>query len=333
MVLLLTVAAGRVVTADDASYTLEARAMAPIAQALERMKPLLQFTDVAIDRDAVTAHLCSQQAAEHRCFVLRLEYPTSDCQNRWGPFCASFPEGAPSAALTAVIANSLRTSTDMDVWTRLVPSTPAESLVTAPAAFPEEDRGGLASVVGIALALTIAPLVTGWGLAAFWRRRRERRQAGFLFAAAAIVIPAAGAVALDVALLLFGVWDALLVGLLVGAGLLASLHRAFADWKKVALLVGSCIGGLFALELGSRWLLPPPPIFPAWNRPILFLSDLMTVAPARIYSTTYAGLLTCQVIYGGSGPEGGSWASAVPSSWRPRHNGEKRILHLGDSMV
>jgi hypothetical protein len=323
-------------SAADVSHVLPPQAMNTISTMFERMKPALRYTDIGIDGDHVLAHLCPAAADEHQCVTLRLEYPGSDCrETHWGQFCARFPEGAPSPALIAVIANALSIPLDQDVWMALAPP-----VLKAPEPPPRprwadalNDVAAAARTLGTALALTLAPLGAGWLLGSVWRRRRRERKDGVLFAIAAIAVPAASVLALDARLELIGAWDALLVGIAAGFGLLLALHRAWADRKRVALMLASCGASLFAVELASRLLLPPPPAFPSSEGPALFLSDAMRVARSTGFAPTQAGIMTCYAIYGGESARNTTPPTAFPATWRPRPDAREHILHLGDSMV
>jgi hypothetical protein len=346
LVLLFTIGVGSsAALADAVSYVLEPQAMSPITKMLDRMQPALRYSGVAIDRDVVTTRLCPVAPAQGECFVLRLEHPSTDCpDSQWGQFCARFPGGRPDAAVTAVIARTLSEPVDTGIWKALVPPTPAPTVPPAsttvaaqsgagPRGTPEADAVGTARTLAVSFALTVAPFAAGWLVGWLWRRQRRQRWGGHLFATAAIVIPAVCAVWLDAYWELIGVWDALCVSMAASAGLLLAVHRACADWRNVLVMVGACVVGLIALELASRAFLPPPPAFPTSQGPTLFLSDMMRFTPARAFSTTAAGILTCYALYGGDSPTSGGWDSAYPATWRPRADARARVLHLGDSMV
>src|SRR5262249_13921317 len=115
---------------------------------------------------------------------------------------------------------------------------------------------------------------------------------------------------------LLGAWDALFVGVLAGAGLLLALHRACADWKNIALMLSSCLAGLFVLELASRLMLPPPPAFPSSEGPRLFLSDGLQAPHATGFSMTQAGATACHAIYNGDNQKDYA-VYALPATWRP----------------
>ena len=332
----------------DVSYVLEPEAMKEIAAIIDRMKPALRYTDIAIESDHVIAHMCPEGSPQSACFALRLEHPDNNCgPTHWGQFCVRFPQGTPSSAVTDVIANALRAPSNQDVWTALAPppeppreAPPAPSLfsrmTTTLAAWVNALRAVnirlVAQTLGASAALTLGPLAAGWLVGSVWRRRRRQRQEGLVFAILAVTLPAAAALMLDARIELIGAWDALFVGVLAGAGLLLALHRACADWKNIALMLGSCLAGLFVLELASRLMLPPPPAFPSSEGPRLFLSDALQAAHATGFSMTQAGATACHAIYSGDNQKDYA-VYALPATWRPRPDAHQHILHLGDSMV
>src|SRR5262249_14541772 len=147
---------------------------------------------------------------------------------------------------------------------------------------------------------------------------RVRRWKGAGFTIAAVLLPPLCALLVDVRIQLLGVWDALYVGLAAGTGLLLAMHQDFADSKSIALLVGTCVAGVFALEVASRFVLPPPPAFPSGEGPTLFLSELLRFTPARAFSTTQAGISTCYALYGSDQSAPKNWGATFPDSWHPR---------------
>lgn len=324
---LLIIACGRPAPSGDVSYVLEPQAKPLVSEMLERMKPTLRFAEGAIEGDAVTARLCQGNADDAPCFRLRLEHPSADCDaHRWGPFCARFLDGAAPPEVSVVIADALRASADAPIWTKLSHPAPEPP---PPVPRPTIPRGALAT----SLALTLLPVGIGLVLGATARRVLARRRQGASFAIAAICLPALCALLVDARLQLVGAWDALYVGGAAGVGLLLALHRSFSDPKNLALLCGSCVVGAFALEAGSRLILPPPPAFPSTEAPTLLLPDLSRFTPGRTFSPTQAGLAVCDAIYGDDQPTAQDPGTAFPATWRPRAGAREHILHLGDSMV
>jgi hypothetical protein len=327
VVSLLLIACGRPAPSGDVSYVLEPQSQPLLSKIFERMKPTLRYTDVAIEGDGVEAHLCRGDADDAPCFRLRLEHPSADCEaTRWGSFCARFLDGPAPPEVSAVIADALRASADAAVWTKLVHPAPVPP---PPVPRPALPPGALET----SLALTLLPLGTGLFLGKALRRLLSQRRKGALFAIAAVVVPALSALLVDARIQLIGAWDALYVGVAAGAGLLLALHRAVADAKNLALLLGSCIVGVFALEVASRLILPPPPAFPSAEAPTLFLSELLRFKPGRTFSTTQAGLAVCDALYGDDRPTAQDPGTAFPATWNPRSDAREHILHLGDSMV
>jgi len=336
--------AGRPAAAADATYTLQAQAMAVIQRLCERLQPQLRCAAVGIDHDHVLMRLCGAAAAP-RCFALRLEHPAPDCDDtHWGPFCARFPNGRPAAAVIARLAEALQASGEPDPWTRLEPpptpapppTTSAPPLPSSPSAAPSAEGPSPASVarsLAIAAALTIVPVVVGWSLGRVWRRRRGGRGGGVAVAILTLVIPAAALLLLDAQLELLGAWDAVLIGLGVGAGLLLAAHRAAVDRRQVALLLGSSLVALLLAELASRLLLPPPSAFPSASGPTLWLSDALRTARATGFSASQAGASSCEAIYGGGTGRNTTPPVVFPATWQPRADAAEHILHLGDSMV
>lgn len=299
-------------TDENSRYALEPEARGPILAALDRMKPALLLVEGAVDHDHVLVRLCPGAPPAEHCFRLRLEHPRSDCgAAQWGQFCARFPDGEPPPPMVAVIADALRATENVAVWTD----------------FERPIEGGSVAVsvraLATALALLLGPLATTYLLGSAWRRRVGPRQ-GTLFTLGAITVPTSLALGLEAQLSLIGVWDALLVGLLAGAGLLLAAHRSRPDWKSLSIFLASSVASLLMGELACRAFLPPPPAFPSERGPTLLMA-------AAVQRTTWFSM-ACASIYGDQPPPG-TFTPVYPGSWQPRSDVSRHVLHLGDSMV
>lgn len=328
-------------TADEGPHVLNAQSKPAIAAVFKRMKPELRYTDVGIDHDHVLAHLCPQAAAEKECFALRLEYPGSDCgATRWGQFCARFPDGALPAAMIAVIAKALRAAGEEGIWT--VPPTPLPPsllgrMTGAAARWVAALRGlnpaVVARTLGTCLGLILVPISAGWLVGLGLRRLRRARAGGVAWPVAVTCLAVSAALVLDARLALVGVWDAAVIALLLVAGLLVALHRAFADPRNLALGVGAALLGLLLLEPASRLVLPPPPAFPSQQGPELLLSEAIRLSAKSGMSAALGQTLTCQLVYPPSSAS--DLGPQIPSAdtYTPRPDASARVLHLGDSVV
>jgi hypothetical protein len=334
---------GRAAAADAPSYALGPQAMGPIAQMVERMQPALRNDGVGIEHDRVVVHLCAQSTAGSPCFVLRLDHPSSECGERhWAQFCASFPDGDPPPAALAAIADAVRGFTVPDVWSSTtrapawheqwgVTQVIANSRALLGPAWHEE--GGVTQVIAISLALLFVPFGAGWLLGIAVGAWRGRRIGGLTWATAAVSTPAALAFAIDARSGSIGIWDALLVGATVGAGILLGSHRRCANWRGVAVMFASFLVWLPLLELASRLILPPPPAFPSAQGPSLFMSEALRVTRASGLSLAEAGRSTCDAIHGVDRFDEATFPAPLRKTWQPRADARAHILHLGDSMV
>jgi hypothetical protein len=187
--------------------------------------------------------------------------------------------------------------------------------------------------LGTSLLLTLLPLGAGVLVGSAMRLLLSQPRHRRWLTIPALVGPALCALLVDMRIQLVGAWDALYVGFAASAGLVLALHHGFADAKKLALLFGSSVGSMLALEAASRMMLPPAPAFSYANAPTLFMSELLRFAPDRAFSTTHAGLAVCEAIYGGENPAARRLVTAFPATWNPRPDARGHILHLGDSMV
>lgn len=306
--------------AADSGHGLRPDQLSAIAALLARMQPALRVAGVGIDHDHVLADLCPAQGGGD-CFVLRLDHPSADCgDRRWGQFCASFPAQAPPADAAALIAATLRATGDVVVWGNGAPPP------------PEVQAADLLRALAVSLALIVCPLAGGWLLGAGWRRRRRAAPAGVLAAAVLGIIPIGIAGLVDLRLELVGIWDALGLGALVGAGLI--LGRRGLPERRTCALAGASLGlSLLLAELGSRLLLPPPPAFPSSGGPSLLLADAVGAARQTGFAWTEAGTNACLALYGDGKSDETRLPLALRRNWRPRDGARAHVLHLGDSMV
>src|SRR5262245_17317474 len=155
-----------------------------------------------------------------------------------------------------------------------------------------------------AAALVAVPIGVGGLLGLVLRRWAGGRFAGPVAMAACLGIPMAVFVTLNLWFAPIGLWDALLEGFLLGAGVAWTAHRVFAARQTLALAAVSLGVSLIGLELACRVFLPPPPGFPA-TRPHLLLADAMhadadghswnlrskEIVCAAIYGDQYSGIL------------------------------------------
>ncbi|MEO8601925.1 MAG: hypothetical protein ABI629_05060 [bacterium] len=312
--------------AIDPTYVLQPQAMQAVAPLCERLRPMWHCEDVAIDHNRVRARLCAD-SGDRPCFTLQLERPDDTCgDTHWGPFCARFPDEPPTAGARDAIAAALAATGNVEVWTKLepAPQAPPQS-GSAPPSFQVRS-------LAVAAALLIGPLAVGWLLGRAVSRYRARR-GGWVFAVLGFGLPAALAFGLDAYVELIGLWDALMVGLSFGAGLLLARHRACADWRRPVLMLGSGLVTLAFLELSCRLFLPPPPAFPSSEGPALLLVDAMRAARVTGFAPTQAGATTCDAIYAVDNPHDTVPLTTFPHTWQPRAEATSRVLHLGDSMV
>ncbi len=188
------------------------------------------------------------------------------------------------------------------------------------------------------LALLAVPTSLGASVGAALRRVRARRFRAITAAIGFLVIPAAAAAVLAARFPVVGLWDAGLEGLLVGAGVLWSAHRALEDERNVLLLVISLIVSLLGLELCVRLFLPPPPGFPTKGGPHFLLADALRADLTHQPWDTLSKDIVCSIVYGQqySGIFDLSAARrdiVMPDAFTPRPGARRSVLHLGDSMA
>jgi hypothetical protein len=157
-------------------------------------------------------------------------------------------------------------------------------------------------------------------------------------ALACVAVPAAAAVALMARFPIVGLWDAGLEGLLCGAGVFWTAHRALAERRNAVLLASVVVVSLLLLELLCRLLLPPPPGFPTRGGPHLLLADVLRGDLTHQPWDTLAKEIVCSIVYGDQYPGLLDLSSAqrdvvTPRNFTPRSDAPRRVLHLGDSMA
>jgi hypothetical protein len=191
-------------------------------------------------------------------------------------------------------------------------------------------------VVLIATCLIAGGVGAGALVGILVRRLRGGRRGGLVFALACVGVPAVAVTSLIWRFPIVGFWDAALDGILVGAGVLWTAHRAFG--RSEVLLMGlAAAGSLLLLELGCRLFLPPPPAFPTTEGPHVLLADAMR-AGARLHSWDLLSKeIVCAAVYGdsyrGIVDVSGERDIVLPRAFPAEEAGHRRVLHLGDSML
>jgi hypothetical protein len=215
------------------------------------------------------------------------------------------------------------------------------------------------------------PLILGTVIGIVLRRRSGRRYAGVAAALAFVLLPIALGTVLTVYVPLVGLWDGMMEGVLCGVGMLWAAHRVFEDPRHIVLSSTAVVAGFVLLEIGVRLFLGVPPAFPTGDGPSFFLPNMLRNAapdagvfhaqglpnflaravlrvdlarkpefvppseraPAALLTTE----LVCAIAYGSAytGFVDVSRERMVlfPERFTPRPGAQRRVLHIGDSMV
>lgn len=302
-----------------------------LERAIKGLAPPWRYDDIRLERDHVVVHACAAPAPPTpSCFTARLDAASAGCIGRAaGPFCLRFTGGGTAEAGEAM-ATAMRDVDGAAVWSRPAPE--AHDPDAPPAEAP---RPGLVFLV--CLALVVVPAAAGALAGGALRRLRRKRLAGSAAAAACVVVPALAAVALGVRWPVVGIWDAALVGLTAGVGLVFAAHRALAGWQEKLVALAALVLCLLGLEAATRALLPRPPAFPVGATPHLGLADALRADARAAPSEARNKDIVCQVVYGDGYPglyDGpGDPRLVLPARYRPRAGATRRVLHVGDSMV
>ena len=186
------------------------------------------------------------------------------------------------------------------------------------------------------LALLGVPITLGALAGAALRRARGRRFCGLVFAITFLVIPAVPTVGMVMCFPIIGLWDGGVEGLLAGAGVLWSAHRALQDRRNVLLLLMSLVVSLLGVELYARLFLPPPPGFPTRSGPHFLLANALRAESNQPWDTRCKEVV-CSIVYGEQyagifDPDDAQRGIVTPRNFTPRPEAVRRVLHLGDSM-
>jgi hypothetical protein len=189
----------------------------------------------------------------------------------------------------------------------------------------------------MAAALAALPPVLGMGVGLLLRQAYGRRFTGLFFAVCLLVLPMLLAVVAVLLVPVVGIWDALLEGFLVGAGLAIAAHRAFASRIDVGLMGVSLLTALLVSEGICRSFLPPPPAFATAGGPHLLLAEAVR-AGTQAHSWEFRSKeIVCSALYDERYPGildvSGEADIVTPRSFAPRADATRRVLHIGDSMV
>ena len=279
--------------------------------------PGAAFTLVSarIDRDAAWASLC-RAADPTRCFAIRLDDPRKGCDaTRAGPWCVSFPEGAPPEEARSALLRALGSQRDEAIWQEA--GAAHETTPPGVEATPShgDDPPHVAHPGALAAAIVVAPLLLGLALGrlARWRLGSRRALLARVFLAA---MPLITAVLLLPMFGRVGSWDVLGAGLLIGALLLvgSARDRAGSLARKLALAGAATALALGGVELVARRLPAPRTVFAAPGE-------------ARLLFAEAPGAEACAPFY----------PAATPGPFLDRTRGIvaglPTVIHLGDSMV
>lgn len=322
----------------------------PIDALLRNLEESMGPSDAAIRVDHVFITTCARSArnadagpqarsksgqlevealANSGCFKVRLQYPTPNCPGELAPpWCLVFEEPAPNTASRLLFLDAVKSVEMGSVWQERSSQVAAVSPAASPVQLPQRDDsvGFFNSRLGLGLigfsigafALLIG-LVAGF-LAAKRCQRRKMGVAGRIGLATALLLVAAGSI---VTLLPF--WDWLMALAFFGAGVARTWYGSGRNlWPRhdlgVALVLILSAG---ALEVGSRLLLPPPPILFHLNHPELG-SPGEEPGDAMAYSHDE---MACRALQDTSTL--GPLEARIPAL----DSSKEVVLHLGDSML
>lgn len=186
-------------------------------------------------------------------------------------------------------------------------------------------------------ALIAVPIGLGAMIGVGLRRACRRRCSGVVAAIVLVGVPLLTITALALRFPLIGLWDALLEGCLVGAGVVWTAHRTFAGGREVMLAGAALLASLLGLELACRLFLPAPPAFPSAGGPHFLLADAMRAGTQSHAWDLRSKEIVCAVVYEEQYPGILDVSSerdiVVPRRFTPRPGATRRVLHIGDSMT
>ncbi|MEP7125115.1 MAG: SGNH/GDSL hydrolase family protein [Byssovorax sp.] len=285
----------------------------PIFAALGSPGAAFTLVSARIDRDAVWASLC-RAADPTRCFAIQLDDPQKGCEaTRAGPWCVSFPDGAPPEEARAPLLKAFGSLKDEAIWQE-ADAAPRAAPPRAEAAPSRADEPHVVAHPGaLAAAVVVAPILIGLAVGRALRSRRTARPAA---RAALALTPIVAAYLLLPIFARVGGWDVLLAGLLVGVSALAGSSRESGRslGRKLGLAAVATALALAVVELGARRLPAPHTVFPAPGAARLLFDDV-------------PGIEACAPFYPASTP--GPFLDRT----RGIRPGAPIVIHLGDSMV
>ncbi len=188
------------------------------------------------------------------------------------------------------------------------------------------------------IGLVAVPLGLGACLGLAVHRLHGKRVEGALTAIVCVALPAAAVFAAGVRNPIVGLWDSAVEAALFGVGVLVAAHRALADGISVAVLATATVVSLLALEVLTRLLLPPPPVFPTGSGIHLLLADALRTGATNQPWDTLCKDIVCAIIYGDEyrtiyDADEARHDIVTPRNFSPRGGVSRRVLHLGDSIA
>jgi hypothetical protein len=151
----------------------------PIFAALASPGAAFTLVSARIDRDAVWASLC-RAADPTRCFAIQLDDPRKGCEaTRAGPWCVTFPDGAPPEEARAPLLKAFGALNDEAIWQETgaaTEATPRPATEATPTSGPDEAHP-TGHPGALAAATILAPILIGLAIGRALRSRRPSRAA------------------------------------------------------------------------------------------------------------------------------------------------------------
>lgn len=310
-----------------ASRVIVPEAAGTVSRAFQRMRPTLELERADIDQDHVIATLCRADGAG-LCITVRLGDPDVGCAGDVaGPWCLTFPDGAPRSEIASVVREALATDDGSAIWTKLVAQQPWD--------LPEDRAPGAPSPATLAARFTgvlVIPLLAG-ALAGHLARKRLPR---WMRGTTSVLVTAIAALALAILAALtapIGLWDALFGTLSMGAAFLFVGHAAMAEPGVRLTLLASCAVSVALAEVMARALLPEPPaVSPAANQRF-FLRRRLRDRGRATFAPNFGKEFVCAVVYDDWGFPEDDAQTLIPGQFVAPPGYARRVLHIGDSMT